>query len=138
MALAEATIGSCSQALTISEAVHPMLYSSDEYLERVTVWPELFEREAGRIRSALGPRALRIEHVGSTSVPGLCAKPIIDTLLTVPEAGDEASCIPALEAAGYSLLRTHPSDRDLYAAPSEGWPSASGDTCSTPPRPRRR
>jgi GrpB-like predicted nucleotidyltransferase (UPF0157 family) len=41
-------------------------------------WPELFAREADRIRAALGCRALRVEHTGSTSVPGLVAKPIID------------------------------------------------------------
>src|ERR1700753_2407019 len=44
-------------------------------------WPRLFEREAERIRIALGDRALLIEHVGSTSVPGLAAKPKIDILL---------------------------------------------------------
>ena len=41
-------------------------------------WPELFAREADRIRSVLGSLALRIEHVGATSVPGLAAKPIVD------------------------------------------------------------
>src|SRR5438552_3939607 len=46
-------------------------------------WPDLFAREADRIRSLLGSRALRIEHAGSTSVPGLAAKPIIDLLLVV-------------------------------------------------------
>ena len=66
-------------------------------------WPELFEREAGRIRAALGRRALRIEHTGSTSVPGLVAKPIIDVLLVITNSGDEGSYVPALEAAGYLL-----------------------------------
>ena len=51
-------------------------------------WPELFDREANRIRSALGNKALRVEHVGSTSVPGLCAKPIIDMLLVVADSAD--------------------------------------------------
>ena len=41
-------------------------------------WPDLFRREAERIRAVLGSMALRIEHAGSTSVPGLAAKPIID------------------------------------------------------------
>jgi GrpB-like predicted nucleotidyltransferase (UPF0157 family) len=45
----------------------------------------LFEREANRIRAALGNKALQIEHVGSTSVPGLCAKPVIDMLLVVKD-----------------------------------------------------
>jgi GrpB-like predicted nucleotidyltransferase (UPF0157 family)/uncharacterized protein (DUF952 family) len=66
-------------------------------------WPELFEREAARIRDALGDRALRIEHVGSTSVPGLIAKPIVDIVLVVPDSGDEAGYASDLEAAGYRL-----------------------------------
>src|SRR5579864_7658699 len=66
-------------------------------------WPELFAREAGRIRAALGDRALRIEHTGSTSVPGLAAKPIIDILLVVGDSATEDTYVPALEAAGYVL-----------------------------------
>ena len=66
-------------------------------------WPELFEQEANRIRSALDGKALLVEHVGSTSVPGLCAKPIIDMLLVVADSADELSYVPALEEAGYML-----------------------------------
>jgi len=66
-------------------------------------WPELFEREAKRIRRVLGRRALRIEHAGSTSVPGLAAKPIIDILLVVADSSDEAVYVPALESAGFVL-----------------------------------
>lgn len=66
-------------------------------------WPELFEREADRVREALGSRALRIEHTGSTSVPNLAAKPIIDMLLVVADSADEVEYVPALEAAGYAL-----------------------------------
>jgi GrpB-like predicted nucleotidyltransferase (UPF0157 family) len=66
-------------------------------------WPALFAREADRIRTALGHRALRIEHTGSTSVPGLAAKPIIDVLLVVSDSGDEGAYAPALETAGYVL-----------------------------------
>ena len=72
-------------------------------------WPDLFEREAQRIRAALGSRALRIEHTGSTSVPGLVAKPIIDVLLVVADSGNEGSYMPALEGAGY-LLRIREAD----------------------------
>ena len=71
-------------------------------------WPKLFEREAERIRSALGDRTLRIEHVGSTSVPGLPAKPVIDIDLVVPNSSDEAEYVPALEAAGYVLRIREP------------------------------
>jgi GrpB-like predicted nucleotidyltransferase (UPF0157 family) len=66
-------------------------------------WPALFAREAGRIRAVLGDRVLRLEHTGSTSVPGLAAKPIIDALLVVTDAADEAEYLPPLKAAGYSL-----------------------------------
>lgn len=66
-------------------------------------WPELFKLEADRIRTALGDRALRIEHTGSTAVPGLAAKPIIDVLLVVSDSRVEDEYVPSLEAAGYVL-----------------------------------
>jgi len=66
-------------------------------------WPRLFEREAARIRAALGDRALLVEHVGSTSVPGLAAKPKIDIDLVVADTTDEAAYVPSMEAAGYVL-----------------------------------
>jgi len=71
-------------------------------------WPELFAREAERIRSVLGSAALRIEHAGSTSVPGLAAKPIIDLLLVVDDSAQEAEYAPALGAAGYVLRIREP------------------------------
>ncbi len=71
-------------------------------------WPEHFAHEAQRIRAALGERALRIEHIGSTSIPGLVAKPIIDILLVVADSADEPSYVPALEAAGYVLRIREP------------------------------
>jgi GrpB-like predicted nucleotidyltransferase (UPF0157 family) len=71
-------------------------------------WPRLYERESERIGAALGPRALRIEHVGSTSVPGLAAKPLIDIVLVVADTRDEADYVPPLEAAGYVLRIREP------------------------------
>jgi len=71
-------------------------------------WPRLFSREDRRIRKALGSRAIRLEHVGSTSVPGLVAKPIIDILLVVADSADEPSYVPALEAEGYVLRIREP------------------------------
>ena len=62
-------------------------------------WPGQFRREEDRIRAALGSRALLVEHVGSTSVPGLAAKPVIDILLVVKDSADEAAFVPALETA---------------------------------------
>ena len=66
-------------------------------------WPMLFAREYRRIRSVMGENGLAIEHVGSTSVQGLAAKPIIDILLVVANSADEKSYVPSLEAAGYVL-----------------------------------
>ena len=71
-------------------------------------WPRLFEREAERIRGLLGGRALLVEHAGSTSVPSLAAKPVIDIVLAVADSSDEASYVPALEAAGYVLRIREP------------------------------
>jgi len=71
-------------------------------------WPELYVREAERIRQVLGRRALQIEHTGSTSVPGLVAKPIIDILLAVNDSADEGAYAPAMEAAGYRLRIREP------------------------------
>jgi GrpB-like predicted nucleotidyltransferase (UPF0157 family) len=71
-------------------------------------WPSAYAREASRIRAALGKRATRLEHVGSTSVPGLPAKPIIDIVLEVVDAADEAAYAGDLEAAGYVLRIREP------------------------------
>jgi GrpB-like predicted nucleotidyltransferase (UPF0157 family) len=71
-------------------------------------WPRLYEREEERIRAVLGDRVIRIEHVGSTSVPGLPAKPLIDVALEVPDSAEEVAYVPALEAAGYSLRIREP------------------------------
>jgi GrpB-like predicted nucleotidyltransferase (UPF0157 family) len=66
-------------------------------------WPNRFECEADKIRSALGDRGLRIEHTGSISVPGLAAKPIVDILLVLADSSRETDYAQALEQAGYHL-----------------------------------
>jgi GrpB-like predicted nucleotidyltransferase (UPF0157 family) len=71
-------------------------------------WPALFDREAERIRSILGDRIVLMEHVGSTSVQGLAAKPIIDILLVVADPADEPSYVAPLEAHGYRLVIREP------------------------------
>ena len=103
-----------------------MAATSDGYLRAVTIgeptrvdgpvhiaeydpaWPVLYEREAARVRSLLGERVLRLAHVGSTSVPGLAAKPVIDMLLAVADPADEPSYVGALEADGYVLRIREP------------------------------
>jgi GrpB-like predicted nucleotidyltransferase (UPF0157 family) len=56
---------------------------------------------AAVIRRALGDRVLAVEHVGSTAVPGLAAKPILDILLLLDDPADEAGYVPRLTAAGF-------------------------------------
>ena len=93
----------------------------DDYLRSVTVgeliphdapvhlaeydpsWPSQFQYLASRISRALGANAILLEHVGSTSVPGLAAKPIIDMVLAVPNSNDETAYVPSLESEGFTV-----------------------------------
>jgi GrpB-like predicted nucleotidyltransferase (UPF0157 family) len=99
---------------------------SDDYLRDVTVgdmppeyqqivvadydpqWPQWFEQAAERIRGALDDKVLLLEHVGSTSVPGLPAKPLIDINLVVADTTDEVAYVPRLEEIGYVLRIREP------------------------------
>ena len=74
-------------------------------------WPRRFDAERERIEQALGGAALTIEHIGSTAVPGLAAKPIVDMLVTVADVGDEPSYGPAVGRAGYELRVREPEIR---------------------------
>lgn len=71
-------------------------------------WHSRFRRLAREIREALGDKALLLEHVGSTSVPGLSAKPIIDVVLAVADSSDEDSYVTPLEQRGYALRIREP------------------------------
>jgi GrpB-like predicted nucleotidyltransferase (UPF0157 family) len=73
-----------------------------------TDWPQKFETHAKIIAAAIGAAALRIEHIGSTSVPGLAAKPIIDILVVVEDSADESAYLTQLEAAGYVVRVREP------------------------------
>lgn len=84
----------------LSAPIHIVDYDSD--------WPRRFELEANEIRSVLGSRALSVEHVGSISVPGLAAKPIIDILLVVTNSAEESEYVQALETGGYQLRIREP------------------------------
>ena len=66
-------------------------------------WAGQFAQLAGRIRVALGSKALLLEHVGSTSVPGTSAKPVIDMTLAVADTTDESDYVPPLEQQGFVL-----------------------------------
>lgn len=71
-------------------------------------WRALYAGHESRIRAALGPRALAVEHVGSTAVPGLAAKNRLDIDLIVADPADEGAYVPELEAAGYTLRTRDP------------------------------
>lgn len=81
-------------------------------------WPRSFEAERAKVVRALGPAALRVDHVGSTAVPGLAAKPIVDIQLSVADPAVE-TYLPALEAAGY-LLRVREEGHRMLRTPDLG------------------
>ena len=71
-------------------------------------WPSQFAVFKDRINTALGDKALAVHHCGSTSIPDLPAKDVIDIDLVVPDSTDEASYVPLLEAAGFHFLVREP------------------------------
>jgi GrpB-like predicted nucleotidyltransferase (UPF0157 family) len=79
-------------------------------------WGERFEAWRDRLATALGPTARRIEHVGSTSIGGIHAKPLLDLLVTVPDLPDEASYVPACEHVGLELFSRDNEHRFLVDA----------------------
>lgn len=79
-------------------------------------WPERYAAERTRIRDALDDQVVAVHHVGSTAVPGLAAKPIIDIILEVREPNDEQTYVPYLEAVGYELRVREPDHRMLRSA----------------------
>jgi GrpB-like predicted nucleotidyltransferase (UPF0157 family) len=84
-------------------------------------WPGKFETHANIIAEALGGSALRVEHIGSTSVPGLAAKPIIDILVVVRDSADESAYLSQLEAAGYVLRVREPewNEHRMFRTPEQ-------------------
>ena len=80
------------------------------------VWPARFAADRDRLREALGDVAVRVDHIGSTAVVGLSAKPIIDIDLSVPDADDELAYLPRLLAAGYELRVREPGHRMVRTA----------------------
>jgi GrpB-like predicted nucleotidyltransferase (UPF0157 family) len=89
------------------EARHVVLVEHDP------AWAARYQRERERVVAALGPRVLRIDHIGSTSIPDLAAKPIIDIDLSVADPEDEPAYVPDLERAGYVLRVREPQHRML-------------------------
>jgi len=80
-------------------------------------WPDRYRLVRERVLTAFGPSALQVEHIGSTSVPGLAAKPIIDVLVTVRDVEDEAAFVPPLEREGFVLRVREPGHR-MFRTPA--------------------
>jgi len=80
-------------------------------------WPRRFEEERKRIASALGATARRIEHVGSTAVHGLAAKPVIDIMVSVEDPEDEGAFVGPFESIGYELRVREPGHR-MFRTPA--------------------
>src|SRR5262245_57652504 len=99
----------------------PVVLNSTIHIEPYNPeWPALYAKLAGQIRDALGARILTLEHVGSTSVPGLSAKPVIDIVLAVSNSADESAYVPPLERLGYVLKIREPGwfDHRLLKSPA--------------------
>jgi GrpB-like predicted nucleotidyltransferase (UPF0157 family) len=94
------------KAVTVGEM--PPVYQDVVLEDYNPIWPHWFESAAYRIRRALGDTAIELHHVGSTSVRGLAAKPLIDINLVVPDTTDEDAYVPQLEAIGYQLRLREP------------------------------
>lgn len=95
--LASVTIG---ERQPLNDRIRLVPYNPD--------WPSMFSLATDKVRAALSNRALLIEHVGSTAVEGLSAKPIIDMVLAVEDSTDEASYVPPLEGQGFILRAREP------------------------------
>jgi GrpB-like predicted nucleotidyltransferase (UPF0157 family) len=96
-----------------SKAEHHGVGRSPAYaiVEPDPSWPERFEEEAARLRVALGAQVVRIEHIGSTSVPGLAAKPVVDISVGLVSMEPRSAYVPALVGLGYRTV-LDPSDPD--------------------------
>jgi len=94
------------EAVTVGKP--PPQYQEIVIAEYDPIWPHWYESAAFRIREALGDKALELEHVGSTSVRGLPAKPLIDINLVVADTTDEDAYVPPLETIGYELRVREP------------------------------
>ncbi|HWA60967.1 MAG TPA: GrpB family protein [Caulobacteraceae bacterium] len=81
--------------------------SANRLVDYNPLWPRAFEEEAGRIRAAVGDLALAIEHYGSTAVPGLRAKPILDLLVGVADIDDGLEMVGPMAGLGYDYSDNH-------------------------------
>lgn len=87
-------------------------------------WPAAYEAERERLAAAIGPQVSRYEHMGSTSVPGLDSKPIIDISAAIADLGSIPKLLPTLEELGYRPIEQKSTERfDLWRLCAKGHPS---------------
>ncbi|MBN1992663.1 MAG: GrpB family protein [Anaerolineae bacterium] len=91
-------------AAQVAEMIWQNLREAVELVPYNPSWPAQFEAERAKIAAALGNLALEIQHIGSTAVPGLEAKPVIDTMVVVAHLADAARCIAPLQTLGYTFV----------------------------------
>jgi putative glutamine amidotransferase len=102
-------------------------------------WPERFEREARRLRTVLGDRAVRVDHVGSTSVPGLAAKPTIDIQVSVPSMVPRANYVEPLRQVGYrTAIDPWSDEHEFFSRDEEGGRAYHVHVCASGSRWERR
>ncbi len=107
----------------------PQLFLS----EHDEAWARQYADEESLIRVALGPVLTSVDHAGSTAVPGLVAKPVVDILLTVAAPADESSYVQRLESAGYTFHHREP-DWHQHRLFKKGTPHFSPDRAEHEPR----
>lgn len=121
--------GSADREREAVEARLRVTYPDTEFIGRASLdpievvdpspgWPGVFAEWQARLAAALGGTARRIEHIGSTAVPGLVAKPIIDVLVSVADLDEESRYVPAIESLGPALRLREPGHR-YFRAPGE-------------------
>ena len=109
--------------------VHGLKPAWVEVVEYDHEWPAYYDGYRGRLAAILGDRMLLIEHIGSTSVPGLAAKSVIDIVVGIDNPDDEAAYVPALEAEGYEMRVREPGHRCLRGGKAD---SRSTSTATAP------
>lgn len=95
--------------------LHPVIIV--EYDSR---WPALFEVEKNHILEVAGEKILAVEHIGSTAVPGLAAKPIVDMMAGVQGCSDADECLPLLARIGYNHVMPEPDDQEWFYCLGKG------------------
>jgi len=91
-------------AREVAAAIWQNIHEEVELVPYDPVWAEAYEQERAQIAAALGDLAVAVHHIGSTAVPGLDAKPVIDIMVVVRRLEDTAECIAPLQELGYSFI----------------------------------